>query len=61
MSHSIKGGSEFQTAMDLDNLSFELLIDLPFSDDDADELEVGWWKLWIRHIDERRAMQDEVT
>ena len=32
-----------------------------FPYDDADELELERWKLWIRRIDERRAVQDEVT
>ena len=61
VSRSIKGGGEFQTAMDPDDLSFQPLIDPPFPDDDADELEVERWKLWIRCIDERRAVRDEVT
>ena len=46
--------------MDLDDLSFQPLIDPPFPDDNADELEVERWKLWIHRIDERRAMRDEV-
>ena len=47
--------------MDPDDLSFQRLIDPPIPDDDADELEVEQWKLWTRCIDERRAVQDEVT
>ena len=47
-------------AMDPDDLGFQPLIEPPLPDDDADELEVERWKLRIRHIDERRAMQDEV-
>ena len=61
VSRSIKGGGEFQTAMDLDDLGFQLLIEPPFPDDDDDELEVEQWKLRIRRIDERRAVRDEVT
>ena len=60
MSHTIKGGGEFQTAMDPDDLGFQPLVEPPLPDDDADELEVEQWKLRIRRIDERRAMRDEV-
>ena len=60
VSRSIKGGGEFQTAIDPDDLGFQPLIKPPFPDDDADELEVEWWKLRIRCIDKRRAMQDEL-
>ena len=48
-------------AMDLDHLSFQLLIDPPFPDDDANELELECWKLQIHRIDERRTVRDEVT
>ena len=58
--HTIKGGGEFQTAMDPDDLGFQPLVEPPLPDDDADELEVEQWKLRIRRIDERRAMRDEV-
>ena len=61
VSRSIKGGGEFQTAMDPDILGFQPLIDPPFPDDDADELELERWKLQIHQIDERQAVQDEVT
>ena len=48
-------------AMDLDDLGFQLLIDLPFPDDNADELKLERWKLQIRCIDMRQAIRDEVT
>ena len=47
--------------MDLDDLGFQPLIDPPFPDNDANELELEHWKLQIRRIDERWAIQDEVT
>ena len=47
--------------MDPDDLGFQPLIDPPFPDDDADELELECWKLEIRHIDERQTVRDEVT
>ena len=46
--------------MDPDDLGFQPLIEPHLPDDDADELEVERWKLWIRHIDERQAVRDEV-
>ena len=46
--------------MDPDDLGFQLLIEPPHPDDNADELEVERWKLRIRRIDQRRAVQDEV-
>ena len=46
--------------MDPDVLGFQLLIEPAHPDDNADELEVERWKLRIRRIDERRAVQDEV-
>ena len=52
VSRSIKGGSEFQTVMDPDDLGFQPLIDPPFPDDDANELELECWKLQI----ERQAV-----
>ena len=61
VSRSIKGSREFQTAMDPDDLGFQPLIEPPFPDNDADELEVERWKLRIRHIDKRQAVRDEVT
>ena len=60
VSQSIKGGGELKTAMDLDDLGFQPLIDPPFPDDNPDELEVEQWKLRIHCINERRAVQDEV-
>ena len=61
VSRTMKGGGEFLTAMDPDALGFQLLTDPLFPDDDADELELEHWKLQIHHIDERRAVQEEVT
>ena len=60
VSCTIKGGGEFQMAMDPDDLGFQPPIEPPLPNDDADELEVEQWKLWIRCIDERRAVRDEV-
>ena len=60
VSHTIKRGGQFQTAMDPDDLGFQPLVEPPLPDDDRDEMEVEWWKLGIRHIDERRAVRDEV-
>ena len=57
----MKGAGEFLTAMDPDALGFQLLTDPLFPDDDADELELEHWKLQIHRIDERRAVQEEVT
>ena len=56
VSRSIKGGGKFQTAMDLDDLSFQPLINPPFPDDNTDELELESWKLQICRIDERWAI-----
>ena len=56
MSQSIKGDSEFQMVMDLDDLGFQPVIDPPLPDDNADELEVEQWKLRIHRIDERQAV-----
>ena len=61
VSQTIKGGGEFITAMDPDALGFQPLDDPVFPDNDADELEIEWWKLCIHWTDERRAVRDEVT
>ena len=61
VSRTINGSGEFQTVMDLDDLGFQPLVEPPLPDDNADELEVEQWKLRIRQIVERRAVQDEVT
>ena len=47
--------------MDPDDLGFQPLTDPCFPDNDTDDLELECWKLQIRHTDERRAIQDEVT
>ena len=61
VSQSIKGGGEFQTTMDLDNLGFQPLTDPCFPDNDTNDFKLEHWKLQIRCTNERRAIQDEVT
>ena len=61
VSRTVKGGGEFITAMDPDALGFQPLDDPIFPDNNANKLELERWKLQIRHIDERHAVQDKVT